>query len=70
MDRVQGYAKDQIALVIPDLSHFMVRVPIILRTSMISHVVNIINEQEIDALGKCLSGLSPGSEMAYNHNRR
>ena len=29
VDRVQGYDEDQIALVIPDLSNFVARVPII-----------------------------------------
>ena len=50
MDRVQGYDKDQITLVIPDLSNFLVQVPVILGTPMISHVINVINEKEIDAL--------------------
>ena len=51
MDRVQGYDEDQIALVIPDLSNFMVQVPIILGTPTKSHVVNVIKEKENDALG-------------------
>ena len=50
MDRVQGYDKDQIALVIPDLSNFAVRVPVILGTPTISHVMNVIKEREIDTL--------------------
>ena len=49
VDGVQGYDEDQIALVILDLSDFTVRVPVILGTLMISHIVNIIKE-EIDAL--------------------
>ena len=49
---VQGYDKDQIALVIPYLSNFAVRVPVILGTPTISHVVNVIKE-EIYTLGKC-----------------
>ena len=32
VDGVQGYDEDQIALIIPDFSNFMVRVPIILGT--------------------------------------
>ena len=47
---VQGYDEDQIALVIPDLSDFTVWVPIILGTPVISHIMNIIKEKEIDAL--------------------
>ena len=50
MDRVQGYDEDQIALVIPDLSNFVARVPIILGTHMISHTVNVIKEKEVDVL--------------------
>ena len=48
---VQGYDEDQIALVIPDMSKFVVQVPVILGTlMMISHVMNVIKEGEIDAL--------------------
>ena len=50
VDTVQGYDKDQIALVIPDLSNFVAWVPVILGTPMISHVVNMIKEKEIDTL--------------------
>ena len=49
MEGVQGYNKDQIALVVPDLLNFAAWVPIILGTPTISHVVNVIKE-EIDAL--------------------
>ena len=49
VNRVQGYDKDQIALVIPDLSNFVAWVPIILGTPMISHIINVIKE-EIDKL--------------------
>ena len=50
VDRVQGYDEDQIALVIPDLLNFVVRVPVILGTPKISCIVNIMKEREIDAL--------------------
>ena len=50
VDGVQGYDKDQIALVIPDLSSFAVQVPVILVTPLICHVINIIKEKEIDVL--------------------
>ena len=50
VDGVQGYDKDQIALVIPDLSNFVVRVPVILGTPTTSHIVSIMKEREIDAL--------------------
>ena len=35
VDRAQGYDKDQIALIIPDFSNFVVRVPVILGTPTI-----------------------------------
>ena len=50
MDGVQGYDKDQIALVIPDLSNFAARVPVILGIPTISCIINMIKEKEIDAL--------------------
>ena len=50
VDRVQGYDEDQIALVILDLSNFAAWIPVILGTSTISQVVNVIKEAEIDAL--------------------
>ena len=48
VDGVQGIDNDKIALVILDLSNFAARVPIILETPMISHIMNMIKE-EIDA---------------------
>ena len=50
VDRVQGYDKDQIALVIPDLSNFAARIPVILGTPTICQVVNVMKEAEMDAL--------------------
>ena len=50
MDGVHGYDKDQTALVVPDLSNFAARVPIILGTPIVSCIVNVIKEKEIDAL--------------------
>ena len=50
VDRVQGYDEDQIALVIPDLSNFVAQIPVILGTPIISQVVNVMKETEIDAL--------------------
>ena len=50
VDRVQGYNKDQINLVILDLSNFAARISIILGTPTISHVINVMKEKEIDAL--------------------
>ena len=50
VDGVQGYDKDQIALVIPDLSNFAARNPAILGTPTISHIVNVMKGKEINAL--------------------
>ena len=50
VDRVQGYDKDQIALVILDLSTFAAQIPVILGTPTISQVINVMKEAEIDAL--------------------
>ena len=50
VDGVQGYDKDQMSLVIPDLLNFEVRVPVIQGTPTISCIVNVIKEKEIDAL--------------------
>ena len=58
VDGVQGYDEDQIALVILDVSNFAARVPVILGTPTISHIVNVMKEKEINALGKCQGGPS------------
>ena len=50
VDGVQGYDKDQIALLVPDISNFTARVPVILGTPTISHIVNVMKEKEINAL--------------------
>ena len=50
VDGVQGYDEDQIALVIPDLSNFVAKIPDILGTPTISQVVNMMKEAEMDAL--------------------
>ena len=58
VDGVQGYDEDQIALVILDVSNFAARVPVILGIPTISHIVNVMKEKEINALGKCQGGPS------------
>ena len=50
VDGVQGYDEDQITLIIPDLSNFMAQVSVILGTPMISHIIHVIKEREIDVL--------------------
>ena len=50
VERVWGYDKDQIALVILDFSNFATRVPIILGMPTIGWVVNVMREAEMDAL--------------------
>ena len=73
--RVQGYNKDQIALVIPALSNFAAQIPVISGTPTISQVVNVMKEAEIDALGKCQGGSSlidmqnDGHESGWWHCR-
>ena len=49
VDRVQGYDEDQIALIFPDFSNFVTRVPVILGMLTIGCVVNVMREAEIDA---------------------
>ena len=50
VDGVHGYDKGQIALVVPDESKFAEQVPIILGTPIISCIMNVMKEREIDAL--------------------
>ena len=50
IEGVQGYDEDQIALVIPDLSNFVARIPVILGTPTISCIINVMKEKEIGAL--------------------
>ena len=50
VDSLQGYDKDQIALVIPDESKFAEWVPIILGTPTINHIMNVMKERDIDTL--------------------
>ena len=50
VDGVRGYDKDQIALVIPDFSNFVIQITVILGTPTISQVVNVMKEAEVDAL--------------------
>ena len=56
VDRVQGYDKDKIALVIPDLSNFVAQIPVILGTPTISCIINAMKGREINALGKWQGG--------------
>ena len=49
VDGVQGHDKDQIALIIPDLSNSVAQIPVILGTPTISQVINVMKEAEIDA---------------------
>ena len=50
VDRVWGYGRDQVALVILDHSGFATGVPIILGTPTIGRVVSVVREVEMDAL--------------------
>ena len=57
VDGVRGYDDDQITLVIPDLSKFAARVPVILRMPTISRVANVMrgggDGHLGNAMGKC-----------------
>ena len=51
VDGVQGYDKDQIALVVLDLFNFVAWIPVILVTPTISWVINVMKEAKIDTFG-------------------
>ena len=70
VDGFQGYNEDKIALVVLDLSNFAERIPVILGTPTISHVINVMKEREIDALGKCQGTQSLVSMKGCSHNDR
>ena len=57
VEGVKGYNKDQVALVIPDLTAFGSRVPVTLGTPTIKQIVNVTKESEIDELCVSLNGL-------------
>ena len=50
VDRVLGYDKDQITLVILDFPNFVAQIPVILGTPTIGWVINVMKEAEVDAL--------------------
>ena len=61
VDGVQGYDEDQIALVVPNLLTFVERIPLILGTPTISHIVNIMKERDGhlgNAMDECQGGPS------------
>ena len=68
VDGVQGYNEEQIALVVLDESKFVEQIPVILGTPTISHIINVIKEREIDALGKCQSDASTVSMQSSSHS--
>ena len=57
VEGVKGYNKDQVALVIPDLTAFGLRVLVTLGTPTINWMMNVIKESEIDELSVSLNGL-------------
>ena len=57
VEGVKGYNKDQVALVVPDLTTFGSRVPVTLGTPIINWIMNVIKESEIDELSLSLNGL-------------
>ena len=56
IEGVQGYNKDQVALVVPDSTTFGSRMLVILGTQTINWVVNVIKESEISELSVSLNG--------------
>ena len=62
MDGVQGYNEDQIALVLLDLPNFVERIPIILGTPTISHIINVMKEGD-RCLGDTLSEFQGGPPL-------
>ena len=57
VEGVQGYDKDQVALVIPDPADFGSQVPAILGTLTINLIINVIKKSKIDELSVSLVGL-------------
>ena len=47
---ITGYDEDVVFLVVPDESEFSQRVPLVIGTSMIGRIINVIWESEIDHL--------------------
>ena len=47
---ITGYDKDAVFLVVPNESEFGWRVPLVIGTSMIGRIINVIRESEIDHL--------------------
>ena len=72
VEGVHGYNKDQIALVVLDLSILQCMVPIILETPAISCVVNVMKGEGDrcpgNAMGECQGGPSPFGVKGYNHS--
>ena len=56
-EEVKGYNKDQVVLVILDLTTFGSRVMVTLVTPTINQIMNVIKESEIDELSVSLDGL-------------
>ena len=64
VEGVKGYDEDQVAIVIPDLTTFGVRVLVTLGTPTINQIVNMMKESEIDELSVSLSGLRTSCLLA------
>ena len=74
VEGVQGYIKDQIGLIVPDLLNFAVWVPIILGTPTIrtchKHHEREGDRHLGDTLGKCLGGPPLVSVKGCSHSGR
>ena len=57
VERVQGYDKDQVVLVVPDSTIFGSQVLVTLGTPTINWIINVIKESKINELSASLNGL-------------
>ena len=57
VEGVWGCNEDQVALVIPDSTGFGSQIPVTLGTLIISWIINMIKESEIDELSVSMNGL-------------
>ena len=57
VEGVKSYNEDQAALIVPDVTTFGSRVPVILGIPTINQIMNVIKENEIDELSVSVNGL-------------
>ena len=67
VEEVKGYDKDQVALVIPDLTAFQARVLVTLGAPTINEIMNVIKDSKIDELSVSLNGSRISCLLAECH---